>query len=467
MTNPLYNENFQGQAGQTARADQVKDELAAVASAFDTVNSVQNSAIKGPLGETLAPLPSAVNRAGLFMRFNNVTGQPEAVAAGFTWKGAWAHDTVYVVGDVASSDPSGTVYVATVSHTSASSGSIDLAKFEVMISGTSIAHNYIINADFLIWQRGISSAPTTGYMYLADHWLDAAANGATVSPSRQAFTLGQTEVPNEPAYFHRSVVVAGASASSFAVFGQHIEGVRTLAGKVATISFWAKADSAKPIALEYIQQFGVGGGSSPQAFAHIAKFNLTTSWQKFTATFNVPSIAGKTIGSSKEFLMMQFFLEAGSDYNARSGNLGHQSGTFDIAQVQLEEGPFASNFEQVSLATDFIRCQRYFELVSLLRINGVTYTSNGDTRAQVQYKVTKRDTNPSIAITGTTSVIAFGALGEVLNVSLGTLTVIGNAHSLFLTTVSNYAAFASCGGVISWGDNGGGNLAALVESELI
>ena len=89
---------------------------------------------------------------------------------------------------------------------------------------------------------------------------------------------------------------------------------------------------------------------------------LTTSWQKFTVTVNIPSISGKTLGSNNDdFLGLYFWLDAGSDYNSRTNSLGQQSGTFDIAQVQLEAGSVATPFEMRPIGTELALCQRYYQ----------------------------------------------------------------------------------------------------------
>ena len=58
--------------------------------------------------------------------------------------------------------------------------------------------NLIINGGFDIWQRATDSGSNTSDGYLsADRWKHA-SSGATKQVTRQAFTLGQTEVPGNP-----------------------------------------------------------------------------------------------------------------------------------------------------------------------------------------------------------------------------------------------------------------------------
>lgn len=229
---------------------------------------------------------------------------------------------------------------------------------EGQIQSPYMFRNRLINGNFDFWQRGIS---LSGAGYLADRWVTN-IGGSSITTSQQAFTLGQTAVPGEPKYFIRHVTTSSAGASNYIQFIQKIEGVRQLAGKTVTLSFYAKADSSKNIALELSQSFGTGGSpSSTVSVIGVTTFALTSGWQKFTATIQLPSISGKVIGiNGDDCVWVTFWLDAGSSYNVRTNSLGQQSGTFDFAQVQLEEGSVATPFEQRMNELDL--CQRYYEV---------------------------------------------------------------------------------------------------------
>jgi hypothetical protein len=136
-------------------------------------------------------------------------------------------------------------YALTTLDSSGNLGSI------ASINGGPLAgfRNRIINGNFDFWQRGTSF---TGDEYGADRWGHARV-GTTHTATRQAFTLGQTAVPGEPTYFCRTVVVTSSGASNYAILVQRIEDVRTFAGQQVTVSFWAKVDSTKNIAVELVQ----------------------------------------------------------------------------------------------------------------------------------------------------------------------------------------------------------------------
>ena len=265
--------------------------------------------------------------------------------------------------------------------------------------------NAIINGNFDIWQRGTSF---TASEYGADRWIHT-RSGTTHTASRQAFTLGQTDVPNEPVYFCRTVVSSVAGAGNFSVLLQKLEDVRTFAGQQITVSFWAKADATKNIAVELAQVFGTGGSPSTSVLAiGVTKVSISTSWQKVTVTATVPSISGKTLGSNNnDYLQLDIWFDAGSTYDSRTDTLGQQSGTFDIAQVQIEPGPVATTFERRPIGTELALCQRYFEKSYSISIvpgtassgPGVfgTRCSSSNELGTISFKQSKR-VNPSIIL---------------------------------------------------------------------
>jgi hypothetical protein len=247
--------------------------------------------------------------------------------------------------------------------------------------------NRIINGNFDIWQRGTSF---TGNEYGADRWVHARA-GTTHTATRQPFTLGQTDVPGEPTYYCRTVVSSVAGAANFSALAQSIEDVRTFAGQQVTVSFWAKVDATKNIAIELTQSFGTGG--SPSAIVRAigtAKVSIGTTWQKVTVTANVPSISGKTLGTNGgSLLQLAIIFDAGSSFNAFTDSLGQQSGTFEIAQVQIEPGPVATPFERRPIGAELALCQRYFESGEGW-LGGYAQNPSSGVFYSMVFKVTKR-----------------------------------------------------------------------------
>lgn len=206
--------------------------------------------------------------------------------------------------------------------------------------------NLLINGGFDVWQRGTSF--TADNVYTADRWNSADGSGGSPARtlSRQAFTVGQTDVPGEPTYYARHNQT-GASTNSDSNLNQKIEGVRTGAGQSVTLSFWAKADASLNIRLRFRQNFGSGGSSTVNTNIADA-FTIGTSWAKYTYTQTLPSISGKTISGGDDHLEVQLEFTNASTF------------TFDIAQMQFELGNVATPFEHRSYGEELQLCSRYF-----------------------------------------------------------------------------------------------------------
>jgi hypothetical protein len=264
--------------------------------------------------------------------------------------------------------------------------------------------NAVINGDFSVWQRGTTQS-TSGYAS-DDRWTNSHV-GDLKTASQGTFTLGQTAVPGNPKFFSNTIFAPNVGAGNYVAKQHRIEGVRNFSGKNVRLSFWAKALSAPvPIAIDLAQGFGTGGSPSAAVTGIGAqKFNLTTSWQKFTATVAIPSIAGKTLGTSgTDGLELSFWFSAGSDYNSRTATLGQQSGEVQLALVQLEEGTVETTFEFLPPSVMLALCQRYYEEIAIVAITTSIYMP-------AFYKVTKRAT-PNL------SVKSGGLAGATLNVGL-------------------------------------------------
>ena len=220
--------------------------------------------------------------------------------------------------------------------------------------------NKIINGDFLINQRAFSSTTTSG-AYMFDRWSNYLSDG-TVTYSSQSFTLGTAPVTGyEGTTFIRCVTSGQTATGAAALLFQKIESVRTFANQTVTVSFWAKAGTGTPkIALELGQNFGSGGSASVNNY--LGQVTLSTSWIRYSATIALPSIAGKTVGTSDN-LGVNFWTSAGSDFNSRTGSLGIQSATIDIWGVQVEAGSVATAFQTATgtIQGELAACQRYYQ----------------------------------------------------------------------------------------------------------
>ena len=210
--------------------------------------------------------------------------------------------------------------------------------------------NKIINGDFRIAQRNTTfSSPATA-TYTLDRWVvtyDGTIGAFTLS--RQTFTPGQTDVPDEPIYFMRWNHTSAGSGSTFRRISQKIESCQSLAGKNATVTFYAKADIGRNVVGALVQNFGSGGSAAVSTA--LGTFSLTSSWQKFTATVAVPSVSGKTIG-------------AGDNLELRLDLPINATMTIEIAHVQVEENG-GTPFEQRPVGLEQNLCERYYQVLQM------------------------------------------------------------------------------------------------------
>jgi hypothetical protein len=212
--------------------------------------------------------------------------------------------------------------------------------------------NKIINGDFGIWQRSTSVTVTTDGEYYAPDRFASTYNqgGATVTWSRQTFTPGTAPVAGyEGTYFNRLSCTSATGTTEMGC-NQRIEDVRTFAGQTATFSFWAKADSARTCTILLIQTFGSGGSSSVTVSNTTQA--LTTSWARYSVTVSVPSISGKTVGTSSSLRAYVYYTS------------GQVSGTgqLDTWGWQLEAGSVATAFQTATgtIQGELSAAQRYY-----------------------------------------------------------------------------------------------------------
>ena len=200
--------------------------------------------------------------------------------------------------------------------------------------------NLIINSAMQVAQRGTSF---TANGYGLDRW-KTYNSGGTATLSQQTFASGSSPEVGLDTY----VRIVRSSPSGTYWFSQKVEDVRKSDGATLTLSFYAKASSATTIPCRITQEFGAGGSAGVNITAQNS--NVTTSWQRFSVTFNMASLSGKTIGTGSSF-------EPVFDIPATTA-------TIEITGVQLEVGDTATPFEHPrSYSDELARCQRYFERI--------------------------------------------------------------------------------------------------------
>lgn len=337
------------------------------------------------------------------------------------------------------------------------------------VSGPFSFRNKLINGNFDIWQRDIthtapiSSAP--GYC-TADRFAFGSSVGQPVTPARGTRTVSrQTTTSTEFSAFQanyyarvtNNIITFGGiplnentNGGSQSLLIQNIENAYNFLGKTFTLSFWARASQATKIFHETQIFTSVAPGMWTPTIVKV--FDLTTSWQKFTHTYTVPTFSQVVsaaydpaavdgnlpnppytpIGASnlpplsawitqvdfKTYWTLREWRVHGNAYAGQrpSGFEGTNmsladfqavnnsvitSGWYDIAQIQLEEGSVATPFEVRPLGLELALCQRYYELgYAFLDNNTSPAVTDTQYRFVYNYKQTKRTPTPTVTRTG-------------------------------------------------------------------
>jgi hypothetical protein len=289
----------------------------------------------------------------------------------------WPTKTTYANGDVYSA-----------SDVNDTNGTINLL-------GASVAYaagkNKIINGDFYLNQRNFTTGNTDG-VYGFDRWR-MNLSGGTATYTAQTFTAGAAPVAGYEGKNYAKVTVT--TGNDFLGLLQRVEDVRNFAGQTITVSFWAKGvnpTTNNGLYVWLIQSFGTGGSPSANVVTESSKITLSASWARYSVTINVPSISGKTFGTTNDSYLQVSIGQA--------SNASTDAWTLEVWGVQAEAGSTATAFQTATgtIQGELAACQRYYirtfpELTSSIYGMGLA-SSTTQTEIVVSLPTTMR-INPS------------------------------------------------------------------------
>jgi hypothetical protein len=257
----------------------------------------------------------------------------------------------------------GTAYPRYLAYVVAGYTDIAAYRAAAAVSASANARNYVLNAQFRVQQRG-AGPWTTAASYTADRWFIWLSAGCTCSATLVAAADADRTAIGDQSVTHywQGVVVGGSAYNDFCGVSTNLENVRRLAGKVVTVSFTARATSGTPkLAFSLGQSFGSGGSALVQ-LAPVA-VTLSTTWARYSSTFTLPSLTGKTVGSGNDHkLILDFLMSGGAGW--ASWGVTPQSYTLQLVNVMLEEAAVLNPFSAVSDATDLAACKRHYQIVA-------------------------------------------------------------------------------------------------------
>lgn len=291
--------------------------------------------------------------------------------------------------------------------------------------------NLIINGNFEIWQRGVihyvgatGSPQTSGSgEYTADRWFAHAgvpSGGGTVT--RQQFDEDGTDaVDKHTRYYFRYEHDGGDISTEGPFIYQRIENYAKFAGEQITISFWERTSAALPMSVTIAQSAdGSTDAGSPTTFISTLVGSFTTSASASAFTKRTFTLTLPEVDTIQQYETVNNHLQLAINV-VSSGSPTIQDGDMiDIAMVQVEHGPTATDYDALLLPDQWNLCQRYYQTSYQPDITPGTPAQNNDghphfyadsTNAAagvLNWKVTMR-TTPTVTLyrpsTGTAGVV--------------------------------------------------------------
>lgn len=235
--------------------------------------------------------------------------------------------------------------------------------------------NLLINGNFDYWQRNTSFS-TSGTIYTADRWRINYGDGSwSGTVDRVSFTesdylddgsnLGAACGANFFARFE-ATVSSGCTNVGPQIFQPIERRIGFWSGaETFTVSFWARYTGSPT---NDILRVRIQRNTSPRQYFWAEDCTCTSSWQKFVRTIDTTSTIESRTSDEIGFSLPV-----------------NTIGNFDIAQIQLEYGSDASDFEPRHVVEELTLCQRYYYKTYLQSEVPGTFPSYG---AAQDYRIT-------------------------------------------------------------------------------
>lgn len=265
-----------------------------------------------------------------------------------------------------------------------------------------------VDGNFDSWLSGTSFPLSTSgisFGYTADMWVAGCGDGAiTVARGTRAlgsaptWTLGCSK-------YTADVTFTTPTTSNPALFGGRLERVTSLAGQSVTVSASLSSSAAVSITgIQVTQVFGSGGSPSSNVVSTTSvSWSVSSTEAKFSAKVAIPSVSGKTLGTSGgDFTQICLVFANGT------------TGTVHVSQIQLDTCPSSASaagtpkpFRWLGLGLEKKRVERY--LLTLTYPAGNNIVGGGATDASDVY--------------------AWGPIGTIMNKTPSVAVAAGSVHA--------------------------------------
>jgi len=202
--------------------------------------------------------------------------------------------------------------------------------------------NLIINGAMQVAQRGTSF---TGDGYSLDR-IYHQLSGGTSTLTQETFALG-SELEGFTKYAKQAV----STGNNYCGIVYKVEDVKSLPQGKATFSFYAKGTNPAAGSFD-LKILRMHNGSTTHDTLLDTTVTLTSSWQRFTKTFDVGSLSGMSTPTANSIIYISI-RQAGSDTGTAAWEL-------NLTGLQLEVGSQASPFEHEPVGVTLSKCRRYF-----------------------------------------------------------------------------------------------------------
>lgn len=287
--------------------------------------------------------------------------------------------------------------------------------------------NFVRNSDFSSIQNGTSfvgnSAAAT---YIMDGWFIMHNSGSTSNVAQLATYDAETNSTTQM----RITTFTGGADASYSILAQTYHTPSRFAGKRMTLSYWIKPTVSTSITNEFLLTFADVGTANRGSL--IGRQSLTANvWNRIESTFDVPIITSSDVISNlTDNGRLLFWLDAGDDWNTRTGGILPFSGTFDIANVKLEDADRATEYTSSDRVYEAAKVHEYYETsVRVTFMNTAATTAHTSVAvATLDFKDTKWTNLPTITFNTTfVSGVALQARDSGGFTVLGTSTSAGSA----------------------------------------
>jgi len=274
-----------------------------------------------------------------------------------------------------------------------------------------IRKNILVNSNFNIWTVGTTFVGITNG-YTADCWY----YGEGLTTGVTTVSAQSTLLPNSACAktFKINIDTAQSSLSGGELihFMNRVEGYNflPLAGKVATLSFWAYCSTPgvycvffrnQSAAVSYVRDFTINSANTWEFKRIPVIFNDTIGTWNYSNALGVD--VGFTPCCGPTYQTATTGQWVSGNYIA-SPNISNNfqkniNNVFLLSQVQLEAGEVATEYENKSINQDSLECRRYYQVIQINHMHALS-AQNSAGAAYANIYIHPMRTTPTFAITG-------------------------------------------------------------------